>query len=156
MMLVKSYYLAVPCSVSEQSMYCCVQLNFHFEVSFFPKHIIGDFREHWSAIGGREEHISLMESIKNRETFGSCHTYRLTKECRGLFLPTDFREMRPTSLPACHGYCPSQRFGLNDLSSLSWLCDQLPWTKTWCPVPRQGIKYLWVSFSSDDLISLYI
>lgn len=55
-MLVKSYYLAMTCSVYEQSMYCCVRLNFHFEVSFFPKHIVGDTREHWSAMGGREEH----------------------------------------------------------------------------------------------------
>lgn len=51
-----SYYLAMPCSVYEQSMYCCVWLNFPSEVSFFIKPIGGDSREHWSATGGREEH----------------------------------------------------------------------------------------------------
>lgn len=44
---------ALQCLWAEHVLLCSVKLSFW---SYFPKHIVGDSREHSSAIGGREEH----------------------------------------------------------------------------------------------------
>lgn len=90
------------------------------------------------------------------------HTLNLlsmAKDWKDLFLSIDFREMRSSYLPSRFGCSLPRGRGLYwmTLQGPPQHCDQMPWTETGCPIPREGIKYLYISFfSSNDLVFFYV
>lgn len=122
---VKLCYLAIPYTVYEQSIGCCVWLNFHLEIYSFPRHVMGNLREEVLVCHRMEGEIKTVSEIWSqlwiRESTGCHYILSLFEHYRRmgcLFLPIDFREMGSSCLPACPGHSSSQRqrSGLHDLS----------------------------------------
>lgn len=147
MLPVKSYYLAtaMSCTVHEQSM-CCVCLKFYSDISFFPKHMIRDPRKEVLVRHGMKEGIKTFFEIWRELWLRLLDVviYESFDQRMWRSVPSYWFQGNRIQLFACMSWIQSfpevwTRWPVNIFPDPVIRCHEL---KTWCPIPRQGIKYL--------------